>query len=79
MCGILFTYLLGGVVVVEQLFSFTGVGDYAIKAVSLADYTVLQGFLLVIAFLSLSVFLVTDLVNMSIDPRRRLGRAGDAL
>jgi len=78
MCGILFGYLLGGAVILETLFGFNGVGAYAVDAVSSGDFVALQGFLLVVAFLSMLVFLVTDLLNMVIDPRRRPGTAGES-
>jgi ABC-type dipeptide/oligopeptide/nickel transport system permease component len=78
MCGILFGYLLGGAVILENLFGFNGVGAYAVNAVSSGDFVALQGFLLVVAFLSMLVFLITDLVNMTIDPRRRPGTAGES-
>jgi peptide/nickel transport system permease protein len=71
--GSLFGYLLGGAVILESLFGFAGMGQYAVAAVTTNDYVAMQGFLLVIAFLSLVVFLIVDLVNMLLDPRRRPG------
>ncbi|MFT4044570.1 MAG: ABC transporter permease [Gordonia sp. (in: high G+C Gram-positive bacteria)] len=76
MCGIMFGYMLGGVVILESLFGFTGVGAYAVDAVNSGDFIALQGFLLVVAALSMLVFLLTDLINMAIDPRRRSAAAG---
>lgn len=73
MAGTLFGYLLGGAVVVEQLFSMPGMGQYAVNAVNSSDLVALQGFLLVIAAVSLLVFLAVDIVNMLVDPRRRPG------
>lgn len=79
MCGTLFGYLLGGAIIIESLFGFAGLGDYAVAAVGSNDYTALQGFLLVIAAMTLALFLVVDIVNMFIDPRRRPGvRTEDA-
>jgi ABC-type dipeptide/oligopeptide/nickel transport system permease component len=78
MCGTLFGYLLGGAVILETLFGFTGMGSYAINAVSSGDFVAMQGFLLVVAALSLIVFLLVDLLNMVIDPRRRPGVAVEA-
>lgn len=74
--GTLFGYLLGGAVVIESLFGLSGLGGYAVDAVSASDVVAMQGFLLVIAALSLVVFLAVDLVNMSVDPRRRPGTGG---
>lgn len=73
MAGILFGYLLGGAVVLENLFGFTGLGSYVVDAVASGDFVATQGFLLVVATLSLFVFLVVDLVTMLLDPRRRAG------
>jgi peptide/nickel transport system permease protein len=78
MCGTLFGYLLGGAVILETLFGFAGMGKYAVDAVTASDYLALQGFLLVIAALALVVFLVVDLVNMVVDPRRRPGVRAEA-
>jgi ABC-type dipeptide/oligopeptide/nickel transport system permease component len=73
MAGTLFGYMLGGAVVLESLFGFTGMGQYAVDAVNTGDVIATQGFLLVIAALALLVFLVVDLLNMIVDPRRRPG------
>lgn len=73
MFGTLFTFMLGGAVLVEQLFGMPGMGQYVVNAVNTADLVGLQGFLLVVAALSLVVFLLVDIVNMLVDPRRRPG------
>jgi ABC-type dipeptide/oligopeptide/nickel transport system permease component len=71
MLAILFGYLLGGAVVLESLFSLGGMGQYAVTAVQSGDIVDLQGFLLVVAALSLVVYLAVDVANMFLDPRRR--------
>lgn len=73
MTGTLFGYMLGGAVILESLFGFKGMGAYAVDAVNASDFPAIQGFLLVIATISLLVFLAVDLTNMVIDPRRRPG------
>jgi peptide/nickel transport system permease protein len=73
MLGTLFGYMLGGAVVVEQLFGMPGMGQYGVTAVNTSDLVALQGFLLIVAALSLLVFLLVDIANMFIDPRRRPG------
>ncbi|GAA1391295.1 ABC transporter permease [Pseudonocardia kongjuensis] len=78
MCGTLFGYLLGGAVVLETLFGFAGMGQYAVDAVTASDHVALQGFLIVIAALALLVFLAVDLLNMVLDPRRRPGSRVEA-
>jgi ABC-type dipeptide/oligopeptide/nickel transport system permease component len=67
--------LIGGVVVLEQLFSFGGVGQFAVDAVNTSDFVALQGFLIVIAAFCLVIFLLVDIINMLLDPRRRPGEA----
>ena len=71
--GSIFGSLIGGAVIVESLFGFSGLGSYAADAVSGSDYPALQGFLLLVAALVLVVFLLVDVVNMVVDPRRRPG------
>jgi ABC-type dipeptide/oligopeptide/nickel transport system permease component len=73
MIGALFGALVGGVVVLEQLFGFGGLGQYAINAVDNLDFLALQGFLVVVAALCLVVYFLVDVVNMALDPRRRPG------
>jgi peptide/nickel transport system permease protein len=75
MFGTLFGYMLGGTVVIEQLFGMPGMGQFGVNAVNTSDLVSLEGFLLVVAALSLVVFLVVDITNMLIDPRRRPGVA----
>lgn len=72
----IFGFMIGGALVVEQLFSMTGMGTLAVQAVKTNDITTLQGFLLVVGTLSLFVYLLTDLITMMLDARRRPGLAG---
>jgi peptide/nickel transport system permease protein len=51
-------------------------GQYLTDAVAGADLTAMQGFLVTIAAVSLVIFLLVDLCNMMIDPRRRPGVGG---
>lgn len=78
MTGTMFGHLLGGAIVIETLFGLDGLGKYAVEAVMSADLTTMQSLLLVIATLSLIVFLLVDLTNMLLDPRRRPGTRMEA-
>ncbi|MFT4087691.1 MAG: ABC transporter permease [Gordonia sp. (in: high G+C Gram-positive bacteria)] len=79
MLGAVFGYLLGGAVVMEALFGLGGMGQYAVDSVNSADVVAMRSFLMVVAALSLTVFLLVDITNMVLDPRRRPGvRAGVA-
>ena len=67
--GLQLGFLLGGVVVVEVVFSWPGLGQLAIIAVERRDYPVLQGVVLVIAVLFLLINLFVDLLYAFLDPR----------
>ncbi len=70
--GIQFGQMLGGVVVVEAIFSWPGIGQLILQAVLNRDYTVVQGALLVSVGLFLLVNLATDITYGFIDPRIRV-------
>lgn len=67
--GLQIGYFLGGAVVVETIFSWSGVGQLANQAVGNRDYTLVQSLLLVIAAAFAVVNLIVDLINARIDPR----------
>jgi peptide/nickel transport system permease protein len=70
---------LGGVVVVETLFAWPGLGNLVFRSVLARDIPVVQGIALLTAFLFLALNLLLDLVYAGLDPRVRLGaRAGAA-
>ena len=61
--------LLGGAVIVEQIFSLPGLGQMTLTGINQRDYPVVQGCVLFIAFVYVLVNLVTDLLYSYIDPR----------
>ncbi|WP_142027976.1 ABC transporter permease [Blastococcus colisei] len=69
--GVQLAYLLSGVVVVEIVFSWPGLGQLALQAVEARDYPVLQGAILLFAVVFLVINLVVDLLYTAIDPRIR--------
>jgi peptide/nickel transport system permease protein len=71
MSGIQFGYLLGGTVIVEQIFVLPGLGRLLLMSVSEADYAVAQGVTLVFALGFILVNLLTDLLYAVVDPRLR--------
>ncbi len=73
MTGIQFGYLLGGAVVVEQIFSVPGIGRQFLIGMQQKEYAVVQSTVLVIALMFLIVNLLTDLLYRIIDPRVRTG------
>ncbi|WP_432570922.1 ABC transporter permease [Kineococcus sp. SYSU DK005] len=67
--GVQLAYLLSGVVVVEIVFAWPGLGQLALQAVQARDYPVLQGAVLLFAFVFLLLNLVVDLLYTKLDPR----------
>ncbi|WP_432482185.1 ABC transporter permease [Kineococcus esterisolvens] len=67
--GVQLAYLLSGVVVVEIVFAWPGLGQLALQAVQARDYPVLQGAVLLFAAVFLLVNLVVDLLYSKLDPR----------
>jgi peptide/nickel transport system permease protein len=71
MSGIQFGYLLGGTVVVEEIFVLPGLGRLLLMSVTESDYAVAQGVTLVFALGFIMVNLITDLLYAVVDPRLR--------
>lgn len=61
--------LLGGAVIIEQVFSLPGLGLLTLTGINQRDYPVVQGCILVIAFIYVVVNLITDILYAYIDPR----------
>lgn len=70
--GMTFAQLLGGSAIIENVFSWPGIGSYAVQAVFARDYPVVQGYVLIVAVLFVLVNLCVDLLQVRIDPRARL-------
>ena len=70
--GIQVGQLLGGAVVVEEIFSVPGVGRLLLNAIVQRDYALVQGAVLVIAILFVALNIVVDLLYGYLDPRIRL-------
>ncbi|MFF1925271.1 ABC transporter permease [Streptomyces sp. NPDC058221] len=69
--GMDFGLLVGGAVITETVFSFPGLGAYAIKSVQESDLPIVMGVTLVAAFFIVICNLLVDLVYAAIDPRVR--------
>jgi peptide/nickel transport system permease protein len=67
--GVQLASLLGGVIVVEVLFAWPGLGLLTYQAVEQRDYPVLQGTVLLIAAIFIVVNLLVDLLYAVVDPR----------
>ena len=71
--GVQFTFLIGGTVIVERLFSYEGLGNMAIDAVINRDLPLIQGIVLVFALIFVLVNLVVDMLYTLLNPRLRHG------
>lgn len=69
--GLQFGGLLGGVVVVERVFNWPGMGTLAFDAVASRDYPVLQAVVCILAILIVTVNLIVDIAYGYVDPRVR--------
>ena len=71
--GLQFAFMMGGAIVVENIFAWNGIGRLAIEAIFQRDYPVIQGFILVFATTVVVVTLVLDTLYAFLDPRIRRG------
>ena len=71
--GVQFTFLIGGTVIIERLFSYEGLGNMAIDAVINRDLPLIQGIVILFAVIFTAVNLVVDLLYAVLNPRLRHG------
>lgn len=64
--------LLGGAVIVETVFSWPGIGKFAVEAIFKKDFPVIQGYVLLMALVFVAVNLLVDVCYVFFDPRIRL-------
>jgi peptide/nickel transport system permease protein len=69
--GLEFAFLIGGLVVTEQVFNLNGIGKLFVEAISQRDYTMIQSLVLLTSFVFIFVNFLIDLINAFIDPRIR--------
>jgi len=69
--GLEFTFLVGGLVVTEQVFNLNGIGQLFVQSVSRNDFTLIQGMVMLIAAFYVFVNLAVDLLYAVFDPRIR--------
>ncbi len=72
MIGLEFGFLLGGVVVVEMVFSWPGLGRLIFNAINQRDIPVVQAAVVILALVFISLNLIVDLIYAKIDPRVKL-------
>jgi peptide/nickel transport system permease protein len=71
--GVQLGYIVGGIVVVEDVFTLPGVGRLLLDAIFQRDYPVVQGVILILAAAFMTLNLAVDLLYALIDPRLRRG------
>ncbi len=71
--GLEFAFLIGGLVVTEQVFNLNGLGKLFVQAVSRNDFTLIQAIVMLIAVVFIVTNLIVDLLYALFDPRIRLG------
>lgn len=71
--GVQFTFLIGGTVIIERLFSYEGLGNMAIDAVINRDLPLIQGIVILFAVIFTAVNLIVDLAYAALNPRLRHG------
>jgi peptide/nickel transport system permease protein len=69
--GAEFAFLIGSLVIMEQIFNLNGVGALLIQAVEYSDYTVVQTLVMIIALVFIFVNFLVDIVYTLLDPRIR--------
>jgi peptide/nickel transport system permease protein len=69
--GLEFAFLVGGLVVTEQVFNLNGIGKLFVESISQRDYTMVQSLVLLTSFVFIFVNFLLDLVNAWLDPRIR--------
>lgn len=72
--GLEFTFLIGGLVVTEQVFNLNGIGMLLVQSVSRNDFTMIQGMVMLIAAFYVLVNLLVDVLYAVFDPRIRYTR-----
>lgn len=76
--GTRFAGMLNGVVVVEVVFGWPGIGSLVVRALETRDYPLIEATVLVTAVLAVTVQLLIDLCYPLLDPRVRLGKVSVA-
>ena len=69
--GLEFAFLIGGLVVTEQVFNLNGIGKLFVQSVTRSDYTMIQALVMLVAFVAVVVNVAIDLLYAQLDPRIR--------
>lgn len=72
--GMVLSTMLGANIMIEKLFSWPGIGAYAVNSLIAVDYAPVQAFVLIVASLFVAMTLVIDILSAAVDPRYKLKR-----
>lgn len=72
--GLTFLYLAGGIVIVEYVFNYPGIGQGLVNAVGARDIPVIQFIVIVLAAFYVFMNILTDVIALLVSPRRRIAR-----
>ena len=75
--GLQMAGILGGTLVIEQVFTWPGLGRALVVAVRDRDYMVMQAITIILVFVFVTVNLIVDLLYVALDPRIRLGAGAE--
>ena len=67
--------IVGGSIVVEQVFGIPGMGRFLVSSILTRDYPVVEALVVILAFWVIIAGTIADLINQKIDPRLRLGES----
>lgn len=70
-CALILVYLLGGLVIVESVFGYPGIGSQLVSAVQVRDLPQVQGIAVVLVSMAVLFYLIADVVAVSVSPRSR--------
>ena len=69
MIALSFVTMISGAVIVEAIFSWPGIGNYALNSIIFHDYPVIQGYALIMVAMVITINLLVDMLYTLIDPR----------
>jgi peptide/nickel transport system permease protein len=71
--GITLSLLIGGSVVIEQVFALPGIGRLIVQGILARDYPLVQGTMLLFGFAFVVINIIVDIIYTFVDPRVRYG------
>lgn len=75
--GLSVGHLLGGAAIVESIFSWRGIGDMVVQGIRVRDYQLIQGYVIWMALIYVTVNLIVDISYRLLDPQTRPNRRID--